>query len=443
MTDATSARRVRASMLGVVLAAGLVAAMAVLLLDRTPATAAPSGRVTWAGKDRFLAGANVPWFNWGCDFGCGASGGVSDPAVRAALDERFGRFRATGLDTLRWWMFEPGQPGQIAQIRRGASGALEVSPTVYADLDAALALAEQHDLYFVFVLFAGVSPDLMPREWLDDPAMRQQLATALGTMFSRYASSPRILAWEIVNEPEWQIWNGLASEANTVALAGLIEREVHARSQALVTLGQATLDGIPMWQSVRLDFHSPHYYSPMTWASACAACRDYASIASGYRTSLPVVIGEWDAPDSATTDERWRHWYDSGYAGAWAWSIFPEKTNDRIAFGYASARAFASSHALTGTAATAAPPPASVPTTGQPLVGAIPGPGSVALMVVGSGGAPSVLADYLARGGCTPAVFALLEGGAWRTYVLGAPAAVNRNFPATLTANVPLFVRCS
>ncbi len=435
MTDLISVRRLHLLLLVA------VAALGVLLLEEAPATAAPSGRVTWAGKDRFLAGANVPWFNWGCDFGCGATGGVSDPAVRAALDERFGRFRATGLDTLRWWMFEPGQPGQIPQIRRGSTGALEVSPTVYADLDAALALAERHDLYFVFVLFAGVSPDLLPREWLDDPAMRQQLATALGAMFARYASQPRILAWEIVNEPEWQIWNGLASEANTVALAGLIEREVHARSQALVTLGQATLDGIPMWQSVRLDFHSPHYYSPMTWASACAACRDYASIASGYGTSLPVVIGEWDAPDHATTDERWRHWYTAGYAGAWAWSIFPEKTNDRIEFGYASARAFASSHALTGTASTTPPPAA--PATGQPIVGAIPAPASVALVVVGSAGTPAALADALTRGGCTPAAFALLEGGAWRTYVLGAPAAVNRAFPATLAANVPLFVRCS
>lgn len=438
MTDAMRLRRFWWSLL----VAALFVMAGVVVLEGARAGAAPSGRVTWAGKERFLAGANVPWFNWACDFGCGASGGVSDPVVRAALDERFGRFRATGLDVLRWWMFEPGAGGQIAQIRPGASGALEVSPTVYADLDAALALAEKHDLYFVFVLFAGVGPDNMPSAWVNDPAKRQELTTALGALFSRYGANPRILAWEIFNEPEWQIWNGLASEANSVALAGLIEREIHARSQALVTLGQATLDGIPMWRNVRLDFHSPHYYSPMTWASACAACRDYASIASGYGTSLPVVVGEWDAPDNGTTDERWRHWYDSGYAGAWAWSIFPEKTNDRIAFGYASARAFAASRALTGSSSVAQPPSSPAP-SGQAVVGAIPAPGSTALVVVGSGGTPLAIADYLTRGGCSPVVLALLEGGAWRVFVIGAPSAVNARFPTTLPASTPLFVRCA
>ena len=302
---------------------------------------AATNRIEWNGKSRFLAGANVPWFNWGCDFGCGASGGVSDPAVRGALDARFQQFRATGMDTLRWWMFEPnGAAGSIWQIRPGSNGQLEVNPTVYADIDAALALADKHNLNFVFVLFAGVGPDNMPAAWVNDPAQRQQLANALGPLFSRYASSNRIIAWELFNEPEYQIWSGAASQANVVALAQLLEQQVHSRSKALVTVGSAMVDGLPMWKNVNLDFYAPHWYSNMGGGDWCAACRDYTSLAKQYGITKPVVIGEWDAPDGGSTSGRWQHWLDAGYAGAFAWSLFPERTYDRIPMGYATAASF-------------------------------------------------------------------------------------------------------
>src|SRR4029079_13619907 len=33
-------------------------------------------RITWKGQQWYVHGANVPWYNWGCDFGCNNSGGV-------------------------------------------------------------------------------------------------------------------------------------------------------------------------------------------------------------------------------------------------------------------------------------------------------------------------------------------------------------------------------
>ncbi len=341
----------------------VVAAVTVLAVTGTlmlgDAGAATSNRVEWNGRARFVAGANVPWYNWACDFGCGTSGGVSDPAVRSVLDSRFAQFRATGMDTLRWWMFEPSGGGNIWQIRPGANGRLEVNPAVYADIDAALALAQKHDLYFVFVLFAGVGPENMPSSWVNDAAQREQLASALGDLFGRYGTSNRILAWEIYNEPEWQIWNNLASEANAVALADLIENQVHARTSSLVTMGEATVDGIPMWKTVSLDFHAPHWYSNMSSGSSCAACRDYASVSQQYGTTRPVVIGEWDAPDGSVTRTRWDHWLGTGYAGGLGWSIFPERTGDRIPFGYSTASGFVQAN---GAALQGSPSPTPTPT---------------------------------------------------------------------------------
>ena len=67
----------------------VVAAVTVLAVTGTlmlgDAGAATSNRVEWNGRARFVAGANVPWYNWACDFGCGTSGGV------------FGLERARGL----------------------------------------------------------------------------------------------------------------------------------------------------------------------------------------------------------------------------------------------------------------------------------------------------------------------------------------------------------
>ncbi len=417
-----------------------LAASAVALASPPATAAGPTNRIEWQGKARFVAGANVPWYNWGCDFGCGASGGVQDPAVRAALDERFARFRATGMDVLRWWMFEPSSPGVIRQIRPGANGRLEVDPAVYGDIDAALSLAESHNLTFVFVLFSGVGKDHMPPSWLNNPAQREQLAAALGTLFARYSTSNRILAWDIFNEPEWQIWNGLASEADAVALGGLIADQIHSRSQALATVGSATLDGIPMWRSVALDFDSPHWYGVITSGSACALCRDYASLAQQFGTNRPVVIGEWDAPPDPSTPARWRHWLNAGYAGAWGWSLFPERTNDRIAFDFGAASSFVQANAQLTTTSPA--PPALAPTTQPAIGGAVPAPGSFGLAVATISTAAAPLVDELRARGCDATTIGIVREGSWVLLIPGAPATVNARFPEALAAATPFFVRC-
>lgn len=409
---------------------------------------AATNRIDWNGKSRFLAGANVPWFNWGCDFGCGASGGVSDPAVRGALDARFQQFRNTGMDTLRWWMFEPnGAAGSIWQIQPGAGGQLEVNPRVYADIDAALALAEKHNLNFVFVLFSGVGPDNMPAAWVNDPAQRQQLANALGPLFARYASNNRIIAWELFNEPEYQIWNGQASQANVVALAQLLEQQVHSRSKALVTVGSAMVDGLPIWKNVNLDFYAPHWYSNMGSGDWCAACRDYASLAKQYGITKPVVIGEWDAPDGGATSGRWEHWLDAGYAGAIAWSIFPERTYDQIPMGYATATSFMSANAavLNGTptptpTATKTPtvaPPTATATAGSTVTGTktpSPAPTAASTATVKPSSTASATATKTSTPGATATSTATAGATGTATKTPTATATASATVPPTANA---------
>src|SRR5713226_6327083 len=121
----------------------LALALLVLPMAAPHGALAASAAAPSVSDPRLFTGVNVPWFNWGCDFGCGSKNGASSPAVRSAVSDGFARLKPAGVHTVRWWAFE----GDAWQINHDASGVpTGLNPAVYADFDAALALAEQYDL---------------------------------------------------------------------------------------------------------------------------------------------------------------------------------------------------------------------------------------------------------------------------------------------------------
>jgi hypothetical protein len=329
-----------------VLTLGLACAAPATVLGRSRTggqaqhNALPAGtRISFDGDSRFLLGANVPWFNWGCDFGCGDSGGVSDPGVQAQLTPVFQQARQAGVRTLRWWMFEDDP----RQIQRDSSGKpTGLNPTVYKDIDAALALAAQYDLSFDFVLFS--SPTAIPRGWLTDGGQRQALANVLAPLFAHYSGNAHILAWEILNEPEFDIWNGKIDGGAVKSLVRTLADDVHANSSAYVTIGAAELDGLPMWEGLGLDFYTAHWYDYMSSGDYDALLWSYSDIKARYNLDAPLVIGElYLARDSQPLD-RLHHFYDGGYAGAWPWSLFPDHTSDNLSVDLTAVNAFNGEH---------------------------------------------------------------------------------------------------
>lgn len=317
-------------------------------------------RIAWQGKDWYVHGANLPWYNWGCDFGCGSNGGASSPTVRAAAGAAFADAKANGINVIRWWVF-PGDPWQIT---RGPGGEpTGINPAVYTDLDAALALAEQYDVYLDLVLFSA--PSAIPSSWMTDAAQRSKLAAALAPMFARYQSNPRLMTWEIVNEPEWDIWNNVSDRAAVQATVRALAEAVHANSSALVTVGSAMVDGLGMWVGQGLDYYQAHWYDYMQPGNWCARCSDYPAIRSMYGLDKPLVIGEFFADASVDSLQRYEDWYAKGFAGAWSWSLLTGRTSDGMTVDLAAARTFAGRHGDIGPRA-ASTPPAPTPTVMPP-----------------------------------------------------------------------------
>jgi hypothetical protein len=342
-----------------------------------PPPSASDSRISWGGSNWYLHGANLPWYNWSCDFGCGSSSGASSSSVREALDARFALARTAGVKNIRWWMFE----GDAWQITRDSNGAPSgINAAVFTDIDAALALADKYDLYYDFVLFS--SPTAIPSSWVNDAGQRAKLAQVLGTLFAQYQNHPRIVSWEVFNEPEWDIWNGKANQASVQSTVKSVVDSVHANSSAKATVGSAMLDGLGMWVGLGLDYYRAHWYDYMSSGNWCAMCTDYSSVRDKYRLDRPRVIGEMYAGSDVGALSRFEQFYDKGYAGAFAWSLFPERTSDAMAMDLTGSQLFAGSHTEVGpknvggtttptatpTATPRTPTPTSSPTTPAPTV---------------------------------------------------------------------------
>jgi hypothetical protein len=297
--------------------------------------------VSWQGGADYLHGVNLPWLIWRCDFGCGEDDGVSAGHTNEDIAEAFADLQQRDIHVVRWWVF-PGDPWQIS--RDGAEMPIGLEPGVFQDFDAAMALAETYDIYYVFTLFSA--PNELPSTFLETAEGRAGVANALAPLFARYSGNPRVLSWQVINEPEWDIWDERVNQSDVQDLVRRVAASVHANSNALVSVGSAMLDGLPMWQGLGLDYYTAHWYDYMEAGNWCVTCTTYAEVQSRYNLDGPLVIGEFYAgPD---VSGRFEDFYNRGFAGAWAWSLFPYQTLDGLQIDLDEAAEFADSHADVG-----------------------------------------------------------------------------------------------
>jgi hypothetical protein len=338
----------------------------------TAGAASPMSRIQYNGRNWYLHGVNAAWWNFSRDFGGGpTNGGLSDTLLTSSgtLDtnntvvQRLAQLPAANVHYVKWWMLAsdpddaPNGPYQILRDSTGRPTGLD--PKVYQDIDAALVAAQQYNLYYEFALF--VRPNYLPASWLT--THRTDLINVLRPLFARYANNPRVMTYSIFVEPDWDIWEGNADLNLSRAFVQAMTTAIHNESNALVTVNAAMVDGLPNWKGLGLDFYSASWYDymnsndPLTHNGGggkwCALCTTATEIRTRYALDKPVVIGEFYAGDGANYImpgsnggplERNAAWYNKGFAGALAWSLFPERTETPMPINFTFYSLFGNSH---------------------------------------------------------------------------------------------------
>ncbi len=280
-------------------------------------------------------GANLPWIEYGQDFGASAwrpQGGVAQPDLRDRMRAALVRLSAAGGSLVRWWLLADGRAG----LRLDESGRpAGLDECFFPDLDAAIDALTQNGLRAVFVLtdFHWFKPkrvvngvQLGGRSGL---VRRKALRSALiGTVFApiarRYANEPAIAAWDLLNEPDWATLGVASSDL----LHSLTRRTMRRYFRDLIaafraegavqplTVGVASARSLPLVLGLDLDLYQMHWYEshdPLDTLSQGVASRGLPR---------PLLLGEFPTRGASVTAGRVLELAAAaGYGGALAWSL--------------------------------------------------------------------------------------------------------------------------
>ena len=280
-----------------------------------------------------MIGANLPWVHYGIDFGANAwrpDGGVAQPGDRARLEQTFARLAASGARYVRWFLFCDGRAG--IEFSHGGRP-LGLDGFVFRDVDTALDISSRHGIRIMFVLFdflwcdpasATRGVQMGGRTYvLADAASRESLLSlVLRPLLERYSDEPQILAWDVINEPEW---------IRTIDPADLrmffVEcvELAHASTCHPVTIGSAGMRWRDRYFGLDLDFYQVHWYDGLKQQPPLETSLDDLGF------DRPVLLGEFPTKGSKRNpDDIVKAAQAAGYSGAFYWSAL---ANDECSAG--------------------------------------------------------------------------------------------------------------
>lgn len=285
----------------------------------------------------FFLGANLPWVEYGCDFGASAwfpKGGLGARAeARATFEAALDRLVADGLTTVRLFLLCDGRSG----VRFDADGTpIDLDEACVRDADAAFDAAAARGVGLIPVLFdfhLCDVPDVLHgvqlgghADVVTDPKRREALlARVVGPLVSRYREHPAVVAWDLINEPEWCVQGigtlfgarGVPAEALHECL-GELTACVHAFAPQPVTVGSAGTAYLDLVRGLGLDFYQVHWYERFGWAALADPVERLA-------LDRPVILGEFPGRVTFTTPtEIVSTAHRAGYRGALVWSVLSQ-----------------------------------------------------------------------------------------------------------------------
>lgn len=308
------------------------------------------------GSPLYLHGANYPWMvrggksNYGLDFGTNSWGthqGVSTNLEQVERD--FTEMEHLGFNTLRWFVFTDGRGGILFD---DDDMPLRVSDTFFDDMDAALLVARSHGVRIIFVLldflwlYDSPQPDNPKQKHYShilksEDGRRRLVENVFTPVFARYANDRNVLAWEVMNEPDWiieeldlnrkQVKKGIAI-TEFKSFVRQVADASHLNGGSLVTVGGGRIKYIDVWDDdeLALDFLQVHTYNDFLnhkWDG-----RIFGKKFGDLNLKRPLLIGEFTTNGRQAFDDTPRYidipldeylttFLRNDYAGTLYWSF--------------------------------------------------------------------------------------------------------------------------
>jgi len=210
--------------------------------------------LSYNGSDYYINGANVPWNSCGNDVGTHYDWG---PLYQPDwFESTFSDCEVHGINTLRLWLHFDGRTSPEFDANGYVTG---LDDNFFDNLDDILLRANNHNIMLILCLwsfdmtkdftsdagiYAGLHADLIT----DVSKTNSYINNALMPMVERYSNTCNLLAWEVINEPEWSMdITGGGNTSQTVPaqdmqrFVGMIAEAVHENSTKMVTVGSASL----------------------------------------------------------------------------------------------------------------------------------------------------------------------------------------------------------
>jgi hypothetical protein len=291
----------------------------------------------WTASEpgRFVVGINLPWIGYGTDVGASRwfpDGGLSrQPAALDRLDRTLAAIRQDGVVAVRVFLLCDARSGVLFDRNGFPVG---VDDALLADLDAMVAAARRHHVGLMPVLLdfhlCG-KPRIVNEVQLGGRSLliaRPDARTAfidrvLRPIVERYASDDAVIAWDVMNEPEWCLREGWRSARTTVSFDALQRflgeavSCVRRSARQPVTIGCAGTWRLDLVTPLYLDFYQVHWYDRFGWPPLARRVGELGL------NDRPVILGEFAGRGvrlAKVLDAARR----AGYEGAFVWSALAD-----------------------------------------------------------------------------------------------------------------------